>query len=142
MSKLGEVLRELRGKRSLRSVADITGLSHSYIADIEKGIRRDTKAPINPSPEILKRLANAYNYSYEELLKLAGYIEEQEETTEKPTYDPMSEINKMIKEFGIEQFGFFDIEKWKHFTPEDVEDLRKHFEWVAHKAKERNEEKK
>jgi transcriptional regulator with XRE-family HTH domain len=99
----------------------------------------------SPSNEMLADLANSLEVTSDYLL---GRVDTPQgfkidySKTEKNTYDPLAEINKLIKQFGIEQFGFFDIEKWKHFTPEDVEDLRKHFEWVAHKAKERNEEKK
>lgn len=75
MNRLGELLKELRGKKSLREIAEITELSHTYISDIEKGVRRGTMAPINPSPDTLKRLAKAYNYPYNELLEVAGYID-------------------------------------------------------------------
>lgn len=92
MSELGDLLKELRGKRSLREIADITELSHTYISDIEKGYRRGTKKPIHPSPETLKRLAEAYNYPYEDLMKKAGYIEENvlsdKVTEKKATYSP------------------------------------------------------
>lgn len=74
-NSLGEYIRELRGKESLRSVSNrINGkLSHSYISDLEKGIsRRGT--PINPTPEALKILSEAYNVSYDYLMELAGYI--------------------------------------------------------------------
>lgn len=74
MSELGDLLRELRGKRSLREIAALTELSHTYISDVEKGYRRGTKKPLNPSPDTLKRLAKAYDYPYEELLKAAGYV--------------------------------------------------------------------
>ncbi|WP_416149455.1 helix-turn-helix domain-containing protein [Salipaludibacillus sp. HK11] len=74
MSELGELLRGLRGKKSLRKAAKDTGLSHSYIADIEKGFRRDTHTPLNPSPDTLKLIATAYNYPYKKLLEKAGYI--------------------------------------------------------------------
>lgn len=77
MSELGDLLRELRGKRSLREIADITELSHTYISDVEKGYRRGTKKPIHPSPETLKRFAEAYNYPYEKLMIKAGYIENE-----------------------------------------------------------------
>lgn len=74
MSELGDLLRELRGKRSLREIADLTELSHTYISDVEKGYRRGSKKPLNPSPETLKRLAKAYDYPYEKLMKAAGYV--------------------------------------------------------------------
>lgn len=80
MSKLGELLRDLRGNRSLREIAEITELSHTYIADVEKGYRRGSKKPLNPSPETLKRLATAYNYPYEKLMEIAGYIGGNNET--------------------------------------------------------------
>lgn len=74
-NKLGDYLRTLRGKESLRSVSDrINGrLSHSYISDLEKGLsRRGT--PIKPTPEALKTLSEAYGVSYEKLMMMAGYI--------------------------------------------------------------------
>lgn len=76
---LGELLEELRGKMSLREAAAKSGLSYTYIRDIERGYNRSTKAPIKPSPETLQRLAKAYNYPYEELMKSAGYMEEAPE---------------------------------------------------------------
>jgi HTH-type transcriptional regulator, competence development regulator len=88
MNELGKLLKELRGKESLRSVGERTGLSHSYISDIENGFRRGTKKPIHPSADTLKRLAKAYNYSPNELLKKAGYIEEESKTPEEIYDDP------------------------------------------------------
>jgi transcriptional regulator with XRE-family HTH domain len=75
MNELGELLRELRGKKALRDISKITGLSHTYISDLEKGFKHGTKAPINPSFDTLKRLSKAYNYDYDKLLKAAGYID-------------------------------------------------------------------
>ena len=76
---LGEFLRELRGKESLRSVSErIDGrLSHSYISDLEKGTSRRGTV-INPTPEALKILSEAYNVNYDKLMSLAGYIEEKD----------------------------------------------------------------
>lgn len=59
---------------SLREAASKSGLSHAYIRDLEIGVNRKTKAPINPSPETLKSLSEAYNYPYEELMERAGHI--------------------------------------------------------------------
>ncbi|MEB5927477.1 helix-turn-helix domain-containing protein [Enterococcus faecalis] len=81
---LGEYLRELRGKESLRSVSErINGrLSHSYISDLEKGIsRRGT--PIKPTPEALKVLSEAYDVDYDKLMSLAGYLDNKNEKTKK-----------------------------------------------------------
>ncbi|WP_391560715.1 helix-turn-helix domain-containing protein [Robertmurraya sp.] len=73
-NRLGSFLQTLRGNRSLREIAKKSGLSHSYIRDLELGYRQTTKKKIQPSPDSLKRLADAYDYPYEELLKMAGFI--------------------------------------------------------------------
>jgi transcriptional regulator with XRE-family HTH domain len=138
MNELGKLLKELRGKKPLRAIAENTGLSHSYISDIEKGFRRGTKVPIHPSPDTLKRLAQAYNFPYEELMKVAGYIEE-EDKKEINTYDSLSEINKLVKKYGIEQMGFFDIEEWKNLSPDDLLLLEEQFKLIVKLAKQRNE---
>jgi len=72
----GLFLEKLRGKRSLREVAQSSGLSHAYIRDLELERNRSTNDKIQPSPATLKKLAAAYNYSYTELLVRAGYLEE------------------------------------------------------------------
>jgi transcriptional regulator with XRE-family HTH domain len=71
---LGIFLEKLRGKLSLREASKKSGLSHTYIRDLELGVNRKTKSEIKPTPETLKRLADAYKYPYEELLKIAGII--------------------------------------------------------------------
>lgn len=75
-SELGKYLEQMRKKMSLslREASERSGLSHSYIRDLELGYNHATKSPIHPSTQALKQLANAYQCSYEELLKKAGYI--------------------------------------------------------------------
>lgn len=75
MYELGELLTKLRGNLSLREVAKRSGLSYSYISSLEKGKHPKTGAPINPTPETLKSLSKVYNYDYNKLMKMAGYIE-------------------------------------------------------------------
>lgn len=58
----GEYLRELRGKMSLREASRKTGLSHTYIRDLELGKKND------PSHDTLAKLANAYGVKYGDLL--------------------------------------------------------------------------
>lgn len=97
MNDLGKLLRELRGKISLRKAAELTGISHSYIADLEKGYKHNTKAPTKPSPDTLERLSKAYDYSYEELMRVAGYMKENTKGEEKePWEDP--ELGLWFKE--------------------------------------------
>jgi transcriptional regulator with XRE-family HTH domain len=89
---INRFLKELRGRRkyTLREASVRSGLSHSYISSLENGKHPKTKAPINPSPESLKRLAEAYNYDYDTLMKIAGYIEgnsEEDYVMSESSYD-------------------------------------------------------
>ncbi len=75
-SNFGYFLRSLRDKQrmSLRDVEKESGVSNAYIAQLEKGDRPA------PSPDILKKLARAYNVTVRELLLRAGYLDEPEVT--------------------------------------------------------------
>lgn len=75
MSQLGDLLKQLRGNRSLREASKLTGISHNYLSIVERGLDPRSGAPVSPTPETLKKLSEAYQYDYEELMKKAGYIE-------------------------------------------------------------------
>lgn len=75
MQELGAFLRELRGKESLRDVMERSGVSHNYLSIIEKGVDPRTKSPVKPSPDTLRSLAEAYHYDYENLMRIAGYLD-------------------------------------------------------------------
>ena len=81
MSDFGDYLRSLREgqKMSLREAAAKTGVSVSYITQIENGRRKA------PGPEVLKKLAPAYNVPVRDLLKAAGYLDDIKEI--KPVSD-------------------------------------------------------
>lgn len=87
MNELGDLLQRLRKSESLnlREAGKKSGLSHTYISDIEKGYRRGkngTRTPLKPSPDTLKRLADTYNHSYNDLLRKAGYLDDTNNPTE------------------------------------------------------------
>ncbi|MDD9265764.1 helix-turn-helix domain-containing protein [Paenibacillus sp. GCM10023248] len=71
----GKFLESLRGKMSLREAANKSGLSHAYIRDLELERNRSTNEKINPSPVTLKKLSDAYNIPYTDLMEKAGYLE-------------------------------------------------------------------
>ena len=75
-SNFGQFLKSLRNRRhmSLRDVEKECGVSNAYIAQLEKGDRPP------PRPDILKKLARAYNVTVRELLLEAGYMDEPEVT--------------------------------------------------------------
>jgi HTH-type transcriptional regulator, competence development regulator len=129
----GKRLRFLRKKRNMtqKDLADVFNLSESTIGMYERDERE-------PSFEFVRQLADFFNVTTDYLLGRTdlphGYtteIKTEEENT-------LAKINQLIKEYGIEQMGFFDIEKWKSLSEEEIEEIIKHFEWVVHRAKEKN----
>ncbi|HZG16918.1 MAG TPA: helix-turn-helix transcriptional regulator [Candidatus Bathyarchaeia archaeon] len=84
-NELSIKLEQLRKEKklTLREVAEKTGLSHAYIRDIELNYNRATKGPISPTPDTLRKLSIAYDYSYQELMKLAGFISEGDDQTQE-----------------------------------------------------------
>lgn len=134
-------LRELRKEKKLTqeelgSKINVTKVS---VSGYENGNR-------NPDTETLQKLADYFNVSTDYLLGRTDNPYDRETThtirKEDLSSDSLSEINKLVKEYGIDQLGFFNIEKWKNLSPEDLDEIKRHFEWVAQKAKERNEKKK
>lgn len=61
---------------SLRDAGKLIGISHSYLSNLEKGIDPRTNTSINPTPDTLKLISDAYNLSYTKLMELTGYIDE------------------------------------------------------------------
>lgn len=74
MNNLGDLLKKLRGNRTLREIAKLTGISHTFIMYCEKGFHPDNITRFTPSPDILFKLSQVYNYSYVELMIMAGHI--------------------------------------------------------------------
>ncbi len=63
MHMLSKILKDKRKelKLSLRKAAQLIGISHSYLSNLEKGIDPNTKTPINPTPpETLQLISDAY----------------------------------------------------------------------------------
>ena len=69
--EIGPLLRRLRGDIGLREVGRRTGISNSYLSQIERGDRR-------PGPSVLKRLAALYDVEVQDLLSRAGFLDEPE----------------------------------------------------------------
>lgn len=104
MSDIHALLKKIREERnfSLREAGKRSGLSHSYIDSLEKGVHPKTKGPIKPSPDSLKALATAYNYEYILLMNAAGYVDESAESNEYKLTE--SETDRVIRE-AEEHYG-------------------------------------
>lgn len=68
--QLGDRLRTARKEagKSLRAVESETGISNSYLCQLEQG------DVVSPSPRHLLQLAASYGCDYGELMKAAGYV--------------------------------------------------------------------
>ena len=91
MSSFAEYMRSLREgqKLSVREAAAKSGVSVSYITQIENERRK------TPSPEVLKKLAPAYNVPVRDLLKAAGYMDDIREV--KPALSDEEEVERAFQ---------------------------------------------
>lgn len=96
-NELGNFLREKRGTRTLREIAEKTGgkISHSYLSDLEKGETRSGNIP-KPSYEKLEALAKVYNVSFAHLMELAGY--KMENAPEWATHEDVIKVETFLDE--------------------------------------------
>ncbi|XGZ05924.1 helix-turn-helix domain-containing protein [Paenibacillus sp. RS8] len=115
MSDIHQLLKTIRKERklSLRAAAEKSGLSHSYIDSLEKGIHPKTKGPIKPSPDSLRLLSSAYDFSYKELMDAAGYLDDESANYDEDPIVIEEAINQIIKdtenEFGVSLRDDLDV---------------------------------
>lgn len=71
--ELGNYLRQLRTQKrlSLRKVQELSGVSGSYLSQVEQRKRQ-------PTADLLKKIASTYGTSVKDLLTRAGYLNEPE----------------------------------------------------------------
>lgn len=121
-------------------------------ARINKGLSQEELAKrINTTKSTISNYENEYSSpSNEVLTKIADILEVTTDyllgRTDNPQgysgFDPIAEHNRLLKKYGIEDSGFFDIEKWKQMGPEELRQLEDYFEFIVSKAKEREKEDK
>lgn len=133
---LAERLIKLRKekKKTQQQISSILGITRPAYTAYERGTRQ-------PDYETLQKLAELFEVSIDFLLGSSNEPLSNKKSNEGE-YDSLKELNKLIKEYGIEDSGFFDINQWKNLSPEDIDEVRRHFEWITHKAKEREREQK
>lgn len=123
MNSLGDKIKEARKSKRLQSqeVAKMVGVTKQYISQIETEVQ-------NPSLEVLKKICDVLNLSYEEMLKIRTYsivskLEEQEQKENSLGYKiKKARISKCLQSqeiaqmVGISQPHFSSIERDKR-TP-------------------------
>ncbi|MYL50287.1 helix-turn-helix domain-containing protein [Halobacillus litoralis] len=87
-----------------------------------------------PDYDTLQKIADFYDVSTDYLL---GRTEQQTSTKNSAPFDPLQELNKIFEKYDVQDAGFWDIEKWKEMTPEDLRSLEDYFEYLYNKSKNR-----
>ncbi|WP_342045956.1 helix-turn-helix domain-containing protein [Bacillus sp. OTU530] len=131
MDVLADRIKSIRERHnySQKRVAEALGISNVQLSRYESGDRK-------PEPETIKKIADFFDVSVDYLL---GRINVPNTSPDQP-YDSLTEITNYLESLGVKSMGFFDIEKWKNLSPEDVEDIKRHFEYTLHKAMERKKQ--
>jgi len=140
----GKRLRKLRqdSKFTQKDLSKKLNISESSVGMYERDERE-------PSFELTRKIAQMFNVTTDYLLCYTDHpnsVSPYESTFKeqnrnyKTDFDPISEINRLLKEYGIEQSGFFDIESWKAMGPEDIEKLESYFKFITEEAKRREKD--
>jgi len=100
MSELGKYIAEHRTARNLsrRKLAQLANISHTEIHRLESGERK------NPSPPLLKAIANALGVTYDEIMQAAGYMDS---TSPQPTIAARIDGTEDLTEKEIEEVRTF-----------------------------------
>ncbi len=80
MITFGELIFTERVRRnlSLREAAARIGISHTYLASLERDCDPRTGNPLTPSPDVLLKLCNAYGLAYGELAHYFTFVNEND----------------------------------------------------------------
>ena len=129
--ELGKKIRQLRDEKGIEQLelANKVGISQSKMNKIETGYQKRIE------PEILNDIAKALQVKVDTLLN-------NEHETNNDSFDPLKEINQLLKKYNIDQSGFFDIEKWKTMGPEGIKQLESYFQFIVEQAERTKEEEK
>ncbi|WP_077296898.1 helix-turn-helix domain-containing protein [Virgibacillus pantothenticus] len=73
-NELGNYIKELRGDHSIRTAAKMAGISPSYWSDLERGYGRASGKVVNPSMDILTKVANTLYELNDGAFEKAGII--------------------------------------------------------------------
>ena len=84
---------------SLRSAAELIGISHTYLDKLEKGFDSRTGVCNKPTPDTLKLISDTYDISYIDLLKYCGYIPETPSDNIKYYNSDVKELLKIVNDF-------------------------------------------
>lgn len=95
VSEFGSFIKTLRQRKglTLSKLAEVSGVSHPYLSQIENG-----KIKNFPSPEVLIKLAKPLGVSFAQLMYQAGYIDDYDFLT-----DDDEVVNQLVRKGVINE---------------------------------------
>lgn len=125
-----EKRKKLDSKWTQSYVAKLIGVARVTYTGYENGTKSAPMQTVNKLADIFEVPADY----------LSGRIDTINQNSNDKKFDSLSEINELVKKYGIEQMGFFDIEEWKNLSSDDIRMVEEHFKMIVKLAKERNKE--
>ncbi|MGE6630088.1 helix-turn-helix domain-containing protein [Bacillus sp. NPDC077027] len=134
MTSFGEQLRVLREnkKMSVNQLAMYSGVSAAGISRIENGKRGV------PKPSTIRKLALALKVPYEDLMLLAGHIEQDQVHEVKPKYESIMKIYQTALKKDLDHLPLFDGDQWEKLSTQDIKQLNSYFLKLVNQKKTNN----
>ncbi|WP_374706215.1 helix-turn-helix domain-containing protein [Paenibacillus sp. J23TS9] len=137
-NEFGMMMKQLREQQGLtiNQLAEAAGISNSQISRMENGVRGIPKATT------IRKLADALDASYGELMSAAGYLEEAdgmsmaEQSPAWATYKDKRDFKKMLEEDGELMFDGIPLDQ------EDKQRIKDVLTGLFWEAKQMNKRKK
>lgn len=128
---VGNLITKLRKRRNLtqEGLAERVGISRASLSHYEKDRRE-------PDYETLRKLADFFEVTTDYLLGRS----DTSGGAESHDSDSIREINRLLDKYEIDDMAFFDIEKWKSMSPEQIRQLESYFHYLVEQSKKINEE--
>ena len=116
--ELADIIKEAREKKGIsqRELARQIGVGNNTIARLENGERKSTNSLT------LKKMANVLNLDLRELMTIAGFSEEDIETTVDPEMEEYMARQNTYKKLFSSYFANNDITKTERYNSLDKND--------------------
>ena len=72
------MLKEYRGKMSLREASERIGISHTYLYTLEKGVDPRNNKERMPSIDTIRKISKVYNINTIDMLMDMGYVSKED----------------------------------------------------------------
>ena len=117
---IGQLLRELRGTKTLREVEGDTGITNAYLSNIELGLKK-------PGLKTLAKLGMYYQVPLDHLMRVAGLQDEAPEPQEGSVMDIQRAYGFVLGDPTVSKYQKppetpsvdmqkFVVEMYQHFT--------------------------